>query len=126
MGKARKQSAQEAVRRAAERRAREVRRRMEELRRKRRPVKSDERHPTCPALARVMKALRNAIGLSLSQVAELTGLTRQGIANLEDARRAPNWESLVQVCWAMDVRAASVVNIVERQVPGAPRRWFRL
>jgi transcriptional regulator with XRE-family HTH domain len=50
-----------------------------------------------------LKELREQAGLTQPQLAERSGLTKAGIANLEQGRREPGWSSVLALCRALGV-----------------------
>ncbi len=48
--------------------------------------------------------LRDAAGLSRTQLADKTGISRQHVRDLEDDRKAPSWEVVLQLCRALGLR----------------------
>lgn len=50
-----------------------------------------------------LKELREAAGLSQPELAERSGLTKDGVAQIEQGRRAPSWETALALAWALGV-----------------------
>ena len=50
-----------------------------------------------------LRELRNAAGLTQPELAERAGLTKDGIAHLEQGRRSPSWETVCALCKALGV-----------------------
>lgn len=50
-----------------------------------------------------LRELREAAGLTRKELAERAGLKESGIANLEQDRRSPAWETVVALCTALNV-----------------------
>lgn len=57
-----------------------------------------------------MKAIRNAKGLTLEQVADLTGLSKGFLSQLETGARQPSTETLGLISTALDVDAAALIS----------------
>ena len=69
-----------------------------------------------------LKELREGAGLSQQALADKSGMTREGIAQLETRRRKPSWESVVALCQALDVGCdAFTTPAAERQDQGRGR-----
>jgi DNA-binding XRE family transcriptional regulator len=47
--------------------------------------------------------LRTKAGMTQQHLAEMAGLTRDGVAHLEGGRRAPSWETVLAICTALGV-----------------------
>lgn len=54
-----------------------------------------------------LRELREGVGLTQSQLADKSGLTREGVAQLETGRRKPAWETVLALCGALDVSCES-------------------
>jgi transcriptional regulator with XRE-family HTH domain len=63
-----------------------------------------------------LKQLREAAGLTQPQLAERAGLKKAGIANLEQGRTRPHWDTVVALCQALGVDCNAFM-----QPPTAPR-----
>src|SRR5438105_1895577 len=50
-----------------------------------------------------LKELREAASLTQEQLAGQAGLTKDGIAQLEQGRRKPSWETVLTICTALGV-----------------------
>jgi transcriptional regulator with XRE-family HTH domain len=67
-----------------------------------------------------LKELREKAGVTQHQLGEKAGLSQAGIADLEQGRRKPAWETVVALCQALGVGPSAFL-----QEPGAmpkPRR----
>jgi transcriptional regulator with XRE-family HTH domain len=51
-----------------------------------------------------LKELRTSKGMTQPELAEKAGLTKAGIANLEQGRREPSWSTVVALCHALGVK----------------------
>ena len=61
-------------------------------------------------LARLLKSERESRGLSLSAVAERSGLSYQMVSYVEREMRAPTVETLVRICEALRINASVVIG----------------
>lgn len=50
-----------------------------------------------------LRELREAKGLTQKELAERTGVTKDGIAKLERGERGPTWETVIALCQTLDV-----------------------
>jgi transcriptional regulator with XRE-family HTH domain len=62
-----------------------------------------------------LKELREGAGMSQPALAERAGLKKAGIANLEQGRTRPHWDTVVALCQALEVSADQFMR------PPAPR-----
>src|SRR5438309_2178806 len=72
-----------------------------------------------------LRELREAAGLTQSDLAAQAGLTREGIAQLETGRRKPAWESVLTLCKALGVDCTAFTaapSTQERPGPGRPAK----
>ena len=71
-----------------------------------------------------LRELREGAGLTQQQLADRAGLTRDGVAQLEQGRRSPGWDTVVSLVHALGVDANSFMQAprsgVERPGPGRP------
>jgi len=51
-----------------------------------------------------LKELRELAGLTQQELADRSGLRKAGIANLEQGRTSPAWETVVALCDALGVK----------------------
>ncbi len=69
-----------------------------------------------------LKELREGAGLSQQALADRSGMTREGVAQLETRRRKPSWESVVALCQALGVGCdAFTTPPADRPAPGPGR-----
>jgi transcriptional regulator with XRE-family HTH domain len=69
-----------------------------------------------------LKELREAAGLKQHELAERAGLKKAGIANLEQGRTRPHWDTVVALCRALAVSCdAFMLPPTEREPPGPGR-----
>lgn len=66
-----------------------------------------------------LKRLREAMKYSQGDLAELSGVSRAGIANLEQGRREPTWAVAVKLAEALEV------SLDEFRRDGAPAKQVR-
>src|SRR5438874_2443105 len=69
-----------------------------------------------------LKELREAAGLTQAQLAEKAGMNRFGVAQLEQGRHQPSWESVLALARALGV---SCDAFAEEPKPTAPARRGR-
>jgi transcriptional regulator with XRE-family HTH domain len=65
-----------------------------------------------------LRELREKAGLTQQQLADATGLTKDGIARLERGARSPVWETVVSLCKALDTTCDA---FLQEPVETAPR-----
>ena len=68
------------------------------------PKKSTLSIELCESLRVVLREAREAAGLSLGDVAALSGLNRQAIAFIEQGKRRPTAETFVRLAMALGLR----------------------
>jgi transcriptional regulator with XRE-family HTH domain len=71
--------------------------------------------PADPALAAVLKRLREGRGESQEALAYRAGLTSGSLANIELARANPSWATLRAIAAALDVSLVDLAAQVERE-----------
>jgi transcriptional regulator with XRE-family HTH domain len=69
-----------------------------------------------------LKELREAHRMTQAQLATASGLTANGIAQLEIGRRRPSWETVVALCQALGVPCTA---FTEEPTAGEPPRRGR-
>jgi transcriptional regulator with XRE-family HTH domain len=72
-----------------------------------------------------LRELREAAGLTQQQLADKAGLTREGVAQLETARREPSWRTVVSLCRALAVSCEAFLQepaAGHEPKPGRPRK----
>lgn len=60
-------------------------------------------HPSTDALGPLLCELREGKGLSLTELAERTGLSRQCIKNTEKGKSRPRHETVMRLCDALEI-----------------------
>lgn len=68
------------------------------------------------SLARVIRARREELGLSMTQVGIRAGLSQQSVSFLERELRSPNIETLLRICHALDLRLSEIITKVETEL----------
>ena len=69
-----------------------------------------------------LRELRTEAGLSQQELAEKAGMTKDGIAHLEQGRRSPSWETVLALCAALGVSCeAFTVSPSPTEPPGRGR-----
>lgn len=67
----------------------------------------------CLHLAQQLAERRNALGLSLNKLEEVSGLSRQMIALVERGERNPSVESLIRLAIALNTSASELLLSAE-------------
>jgi transcriptional regulator with XRE-family HTH domain len=67
-----------------------------------------------------LRELRTQAGLSQTELAEKAGLTKDGIAQLEQGRRSPSWDTVLALCAALGVECMAFTQ--EPETEGKRRR----
>jgi transcriptional regulator with XRE-family HTH domain len=75
-----------------------------------------------PHFAKRLKELREAAGLSKYRLAQLSGLTRQAISNLELGNREPTWVTVQRLARALGVSMEDLADPEIIRPPEPPRR----
>jgi transcriptional regulator with XRE-family HTH domain len=65
--------------------------------------------------ARRLKELREASGMTQSQLADKAGLKVGGVRDLEQGRRRPTWETVLALAGALDVAVLTFAQPPEEQ-----------
>jgi putative transcriptional regulator len=69
-----------------------------------------------------LRELREGAGLTQAELAGRSGLTREGVAQLETGRRKPAWETVLALCGALGVECTAFTQApTEREPPGRGR-----
>lgn len=72
-----------------------------------------------------LKEVREKAGLTQAELAEKAGLNRFGVAQLEQGRRKPAWETVLALCKALGVSCDTFTQEPEEREPtprGRPRK----
>lgn len=72
-----------------------------------------------------LRELRAAAGMSQTELADRAGMTKDGIAHLEQGRRAPSWETILALCAALDVECTAFTQApktMSKRGRGRPRK----
>lgn len=72
-----------------------------------------------------LRELRTEAGLSQTELAERAGFTKDGIAQLEQGRRSPTWETVLALCAALRVECTAFTQEPEtegKRGRGRPRK----
>ena len=70
----------------------------------------------CLKLSQLLAERRNALGLSLNKLEEISGLSRQMIALVERGERNPSIESLIRLAFALNTTASELLVSAEKSV----------
>ena len=76
--------------------------------------------PNLVAFGEAVARCRRARGLTIEQLANLSGVSRQTIGNVEKGHKAPRLDTVYALAWALDVSVASLVDALE---PAAAPGW---
>lgn len=72
-----------------------------------------------------LRELRTAAGISQKELADKAGMTKDGIAHLEQGRRSPSWETVLALASALGVEVGAF-TIAPKDAPpserGRPRK----
>jgi transcriptional regulator with XRE-family HTH domain len=68
------------------------------------------REATCAAVASLLRETREQRGLSMTQLAELAGLSRAMISFTERELRNPTLDTLLRICAALKVDLADIIR----------------
>ena len=74
------------------------------------------------AFAGRLKELREGKGLTQPQLAERAGMTKAGIADLEQGRRKPSWETVLALAKALGVSCEEFTKAPAEREPAGPGR----
>src|SRR4051812_19670056 len=69
-----------------------------------------------------LRELRERAGLTQQQLAEASGMTREGIAQLETGRRGPSWATVLSLAEALGVDCLAFVQEPADTAPRGPGR----
>lgn len=69
-----------------------------------------------------LKELRVKAGLTQGHLAERSGLTQGGIANLEQGHREPAWSTILALCAALGVSCDAFLQQPADATPSGPGR----
>jgi len=69
-----------------------------------------------------LRELRTAAGLSREELAEKAGLSKWGINDLEQGRRSPSWETVVELCKALNVGCDAFLQKPGAEAEAPPKR----
>lgn len=97
------------------RRWRSERRRIEEIRARLEPLTATGHHPAAAAAPAMARRLREELRLSRTAMAELSGLTRPGIAKLERGKGESSINSLGFLCRVFEIKLSTFFLRVEAE-----------
>lgn len=70
----------------------------------------------CIAVSKIVKEHRQAAGLSMGKLSELSGLTRQMISYIESGQRIPTIDSLAKLAAALDTTPSAMLSAAESAI----------
>ena len=83
---------------------------------KQRVVSSSDRQPICAVFGKVVREERSRLDLTLSALAQLTGLSRQCISAVEKGRKVPNLDTVARLAGAFGVDPATLLIRARRRL----------
>ncbi len=78
------------------------------------PVPRTALDPVCPALAAVIRQQRLERGLSLTQLAERTRLSRRMLTYIETCERVPTVDTVARISRAFGVQPSELLAVAQR------------
>jgi transcriptional regulator with XRE-family HTH domain len=72
-----------------------------------------------------LRELRERAGWTQQQIADASGLTLNGVAQIERGVRSPSWEVVVALCEALDVECCEFLKEPKPQEPRKAGRPFK-
>jgi len=77
-------------------------------------AKTGYRELVSSEVASILKKEREKRGLSMTRVAEMSGLSQGMISLIERQQRNPSLDSLLRICIALNIQLSSVLTEAER------------
>ena len=75
------------------------------------------RQAVCSRVCQLLGEARIKRGLSMTTLAEKTGLSQQAISYMEREMRTPNLDTLLRIANSLEVALGDVINQADSQVP---------
>lgn len=77
-------------------------------------AKSGYRDSVCSHVARILRQERERKDISMTRLAEMSGLSQGMISLVEHEERNPSLDTLMRICVALEVELSSVLSRAER------------
>ena len=77
-------------------------------------AKSNYRESVCSHVVRILQKERERRKVSMTRLAEMSGLSQGMISLIEHEHRNPSLDTLVRICEALGIQLSSVLNRAER------------
>jgi transcriptional regulator with XRE-family HTH domain len=71
---------------------------------------AEVRERVCSEVARLLREMRKQRGLSMTELAQRSGLSRAMISFIESEFRNPSLDTLLRVCCALNVELAAIIK----------------
>jgi len=85
-------------------------------------AKANYRESVRSHVARILREERERRAISMTRLAEISGLSQGMISLLEHERRNPSLDTLLRVCVALNIELSAVLSRAERAArPGASK-----
>ncbi len=82
--------------------------------------KTGYREAVCANVALLLREERERKGLSMTRVAEMSGLSQGMISLVEHEERNPSLDTLLRICSALDIELSAVLVRAERAAKKRP------
>lgn len=76
--------------------------------------KAGYRELVCANVAHIVREERQRKGLSMTRLAEMSGLSQGMISLVEHEERNPSLDTLVRICCALEIELSDVLALAER------------
>lgn len=77
-------------------------------------AQSTQRDLICSQVARILKEERERRGISMTRLAEMSGLSQGMVSLVEHEHRNPSLDTLLRMCEPLQIDLSSVLNRAER------------
>ena len=77
-------------------------------------AKNGYRESVCGHVARILREERERQEISMTRLAEMSGLSQGMISLVEHEERNPSLDTLLRMCGALDIELSTVLNRAER------------
>lgn len=72
------------------------------------------RESVCSQVARILSQEREGQGISMTRLAEMSGLSQGMISLVEHEQRNPSLDTLLRICGALEIELSVVLSRAER------------